>query len=210
MATVEHPLLSPSTFHSDSAHGDSPYVCCARPHSKHADATQIAEGGNEHNESLIQQGTRGGDRSSRELGVYTRIPAHPPRRRVKALPARMGSVFFFWHHIAFHDPSLLHIPTLSFVVAALLHILPTLLTTAAPAPTPALSLPNPVCAASTALIPVLRVESPRTETVRVESPHAGMAVTAARADSFPQCARPCTAISSSPLLPVLPAYVRTY
>ncbi|KAJ7027638.1 hypothetical protein C8F04DRAFT_1189323 [Mycena alexandri] len=76
----------------DAARGDSPYVCCARPHSKHADATQIAEGGNEHNESLIQQGTRGGDRSSRELGVYTRIPAHPPRRRVKALPARMGSV----------------------------------------------------------------------------------------------------------------------
>ncbi|KAJ7023013.1 hypothetical protein C8F04DRAFT_1306484 [Mycena alexandri] len=44
----------------------TPRTCVARALTQryHADATQIAEGGNEHNESLIQQGTRGGDRGN--------------------------------------------------------------------------------------------------------------------------------------------------
>ncbi|KAJ7026047.1 hypothetical protein C8F04DRAFT_1268512 [Mycena alexandri] len=116
---------------------------------------------------------------------------------------------FFLHRIPFHNPSfvlisLLHLPTLSLIVAALLTLL-----TAAPAPPPALSRPDP---------------SPRTETVRPESPHAGMVVAAACADSFPHgdvVAAACTASAShlrarhsravhclpsppSPLLPALP------
>ncbi|KAJ7027661.1 hypothetical protein C8F04DRAFT_1266756 [Mycena alexandri] len=67
-------LPPPHNLLLDGARGDSSYVSCA--HSKHADATQAAEAGNEHDESLIEQSTCGGDRSSREL----------------ALPARMGNV----------------------------------------------------------------------------------------------------------------------
>ncbi|KAJ7028158.1 hypothetical protein C8F04DRAFT_1266197 [Mycena alexandri] len=86
---------------------------------------------------------------------------------------RVWYVLFFLHRIPFHNPtfvliSLLHLPTLSLVVAALLYTLVILLTTAAPPPPPALSLPDP---------------SPRTEMVRVESSHAGMVLAAACAAS---------------------------
>ncbi|KAJ7040143.1 hypothetical protein C8F04DRAFT_1314035 [Mycena alexandri] len=152
-------------------------------------AFKAAEAGNEHDESRIEQSTRGGDRSSQELALPARMGNVSPAGWVKT--AYLSTFFFFWHHITFHDPS--------FVPISLLHV-PTIPRCQRPPVHP----PHPphhrrTCARAVAAksrlrglnrtrrgyVHALRVESPRTETVRVESPHAGMIVAAACVASAP-------------------------
>ncbi|KAJ7036255.1 hypothetical protein C8F04DRAFT_1338922 [Mycena alexandri] len=93
------------------------------------------------------------DRKAHAAGTiraYTRTPIHRACGAVYAICAS-GDVSAAEKKNPGPCVPLLHLPTLSLVVAALLYTLLTLLTTAAPAPPPALSMPDPVCAASTAL-----------------------------------------------------------